>query len=494
MTSAQIKVMQDEINNSPGPHITLPENRDPEINMALLLKRDPSSFLKPMYLMLQYIKDEQKRCLSDPTLPNVKRISKAAFALLPMRRSFVPGSIAIDSTTLARLMSTDPAAKTFMAAKVKKVKSDPKDKTGNSLSDSEEAPEEIEESPKVDKHERYTALWASHFNLGEFMRRKKRRFDYRILTDGVSACVQLRGPKNLPPEPDEDSVFGISLPHFTPEQLKNKTVVGIDPGMISLLYMTSDVANPEYPTPQKPVRLEYRKAQREHDLHIKEFENERLHMKALAKLRGVDVIALETHLSQTDGRAASVEEYHKYVQAHQAVAKALYEHYSDERYRVMNFISFRGKQKSESKLVNEVKTKWGNDAVFAFGDWKRRKQMKGMSSVPLTRMRKVIKKAFQYVVDVPEFRTTVTCSKCRTGEMCEAFEDCKVRGLRRCNNEECGGLMARDYTAAMNIKLNLEHWISHGVWDPAFTRQGSGAGITVNTNKNEALVRLVASG
>ncbi len=45
-----------------------------------------------------------------------------------------------------------------------------------------------------------------------------------------------------------------------------------------------------------------------------------------------------------------------------------------------------------------------------------------------------------------------------------------VRGLRRCNNEECRVFMNRDYNASINIRLNLLHKIETGNWDPVFSQ------------------------
>ncbi len=95
------------------------------------------------------------------------------------------------------------------------------------------------------------------------------------------------------------------------------------------------------------------------------------------------------------------------------------------------------------------------------------------------------------VVDVPEYLTTQRCSKCvrhdRDGRMKEErtrliqIHDKKdpekrrwvyvdVRGLRRCNNDRCGVFFSRDYNAAINMRLQLCHWIEHGTWHPAYAR------------------------
>ena len=46
-----------------------------------------------------------------------------------------------------------------------------------------------------------------------------------------------------------------------------------------------------------------------------------------------------------------------------------------------------------------------------------------------------------------------------------------VRGIRRCQNEECEVRMNRDYNAAMNIRQNLIYWMEHeGTFNPLFQR------------------------
>jgi transposase len=84
------------------------------------------------------------------------------------------------------------------------------------------------------------------------------------------------------------------------------------------------------------------------------------------------------------------------------------------------------------------------------------------------------------VVDVPEGNTTKRCFKCEKGEMCPAMKRevpkwnkdsdklVDVRGIRRCNNADCGVLMNRDYNAAMNIRKNLLYRIEHEGWHPCF--------------------------
>ena len=60
-----------------------------------------------------------------------------------------------------------------------------------------------------------------------------------------------------------------------------------------------------------------------------------------------------------------------------------------------------------------------------------------------------------------------------------------VRGIRRCQNEECRVIMNRDYNAAINIRQNLLHYIQHGDWCPRFKRNQNtlGSDKTVVTSR-----------
>lgn len=145
----------------------------------------------------------------------------------------------------------------------------------------------------------------------------------------------------------------------------------------------------------------------------------------------------------------------------------------------MQWWRYKKKQKSENKLIKNIKKKFGKDAILAYGSWNRISQMKGLIPSPTTGIYKVLSKHFD-VVTVPEYNTTKTCNKCmkktlepvkrracpccesirkgairdaKTDELKETIREkgilCKrcqrhtsqreydVRGLRRCKNAEC---------------------------------------------------------
>ena len=198
--------------------------------------------------------------------------------------------------------------------------------------------------------------------------------------------------------------------------------------------------------------------------------------------------------------------------------------------------SYNQKRKSEPKLVKMIKEKFdpsgnGSNIVLAYGNWKETQQMKGLMPSPTTGIKWTLMQHFK-VVTVPEYNTTITCSKCNqptmdsflsrphhqwkkrrkwwhqvpspsmlpllpegsestTATATEAvlaatstisstttaggegdqMEAEKVYPVCCCKNEYCGVIMDRDYNAAINIQRNLLHFIENGDWLPCFSKK-----------------------
>lgn len=95
--------------------------------------------------------------------------------------------------------------------------------------------------------------------------------------------------------------------------------------------------------------------------------------------------------------------------------------------------SYNRKRKSESKLVKRIKDKFdpdgnGTNIVLAYGNWKETRQMKGCQPSPTTGIKRTLMQHFK-VVTVPEYNTTITCSKCNQPTMDSFIE--RVRKKRK---------------------------------------------------------------
>jgi hypothetical protein len=94
LTKVELRALQTRIYNGQQPHRTVPSAGTLPVDkpLAYHLKKSPHLFLRPMYDMLQFLKGSSFK--GKPCKP---------FALLPMRRAFVPGAILLDSEALYQL-------------------------------------------------------------------------------------------------------------------------------------------------------------------------------------------------------------------------------------------------------------------------------------------------------------------------------------------------------------------------------------------------------
>jgi len=326
-------------------------------------------------------------------------------------------------------------------------------------------------------------LWSTYFNLKQLkISKRKYQFDHSILTDGVSVSAQFATKGKLEKQSrkklkkikldikDEEEVDKIEV-----ASLKNRCVVGVDPGKHNVLYLTADDQNIE-------KRMKYTNIQRRVELGRKDFQ------RSERKIKTEMVQQAENQISNS--RASTTKGFQEYLKARFKVQDLLYSHYSNPVFHIHNWWSYRKKQKSEQKLVNSIKEKFGTDAVLAYGNWSRSTQMRGLIPSPTCGIKRMLSQHFT-IIDTPEYHTTKLCSKCHTGIMepvknktitkkkwngtskVEVQCEIDVRGLRRCNNAECAVLFNRDYNAAMNIRQNLLHYIDHGCWADRFMKKSN---------------------
>ena len=213
---------------------------------------------------------------------------------------------------------------------------------------------------------------------------------------------------------------------------------------------------------------------------------------------------LENSLSLHNTRTMSLIKFVDYLKARYIVEDALYGYYGHDLYRVHKWWTFGRTQKSEINLVKNIKEKFGDGCVLAYGDWSSPVQIKGTVSSPTVGLRRMLSKHFT-VIDVPEYNTTKTCCKCneplmkaflyrkRRRKKEEENEDAKaypVRGIRRCQNEECGVIVNRDYNAAINIRLNLLNHIKNGDWCERFKRKNNVRGSDDVSSRQDLAVSI----
>jgi hypothetical protein len=167
-----------------------------------------------------------------------------------------------------------------------------------------------------------------------------------------------------------------------------------------------------------------------------------------------------------------------YCKKKNEVNRKLFSHYGRHIFRKLKFNIYINTQKSESKMVNNFKEKYGKpeNCMVIMGDFSKGKNMKGKEPVICKKFRSIFRRNKYKVNMINEFRTSKLCNKCCG--TCETFfkrESHKpkdmyidevtgekkgkiiiVNGLVRCKNVKCNTIYNRDKNATLNMYKIVE--------------------------------------
>lgn len=320
--------------------------------------------------------------------------------------------------------------------------------------------------PNKDRVEKDT-LWYSFFRLPKVS--QKWRFNHSITTDGISLnvslvaktiAVQHKYDKGRQKKKKRKLASSFDFSH-----LAGRTIVGVDPGKINLVYMTSDSNTPTKKIDRR--RMRHTSKQRWKELNVVGMREEREFILS----SNPDVVTAQESLSILDSKSSSVSLFLEWLKTKERVHTTLSGFYRNIFFRQQRMWSRRKRQRSEDSLLHQVVNKFGKDCVLAWGDWGASLQTPGMPSTPNCRLRRKLSHHL-LVVDVPEANTSKLCCKCGSNlkgeKKMQGGKEKEIRGLRRCINDKCRVRISRDYNAAINIRLNLLHKISNGDWMERF--------------------------
>jgi len=311
-------------------------------------------------------------------------------------------------------------------------------------------------------------IWSTFFNLEhKVFRRKDYKFFSMIKTDGVGASVifyrsdknQDKLPKDVESNRKESYVDDMYV-----DNIENVKIVGIDVGKDDLLHCTDGSKFFRYTANQR--RLETRKKK-----YMK--INEKL--KKETHIEGLNVKKWETKLSTESRYTTNIEEFKNYLKVKLPLYSKLEEYYYDPLRRKLRWNTYINTQKSEAKMINNFKSKFGtsDDVIIAIGDYDQGSyHMKYKEPTKGKGMRKVLRQAGFQVLLVDEFRTSCKCHNCHCDT--EKFlyrenhkpqtkyqkengtyqEIVQVHGLLRCSSANgCGSLWNRDVNGCLNIRM-----------------------------------------
>jgi len=405
------------------------------------LKQNPHLYLRAMWTML-------KKC---------EECGVKGFALLPQQHSFVTGSITLNTATLKSIASCANLP----------VKGD-----------SDEF------------------IWNYVFGT-KLLETKNKKFKYLLDTDGVSCSFHMHKPalsgkkkseKNQRSntcflKDDEMRSKGMfDLPIFTNSEKRKAWVkeheskfVGVDPGLHNLLYVTK--AKHEK---KECLTYSFTRGFRDHQLLTKKYQRK----KEKWKQSDEKLMEMERQLSQSNSTCSSVNDYLAYLKLRWKFETPLFEFYSKQVYRKFRMDSFIKKQQSESQLCRNLKERFGNDVILCMGDWSKdqTRHFRGLAPMPQVGLRRRLARDF-LVLNTRESYSSKLCPCCekwlsvvkRKGDppwkkkrkQKERLElknveakDHEIRGLRKCDNTDCGIWWNRDRVGAVNILKNALSYIN----------------------------------
>ena len=353
------------------------------------------------------------------------------FQPLPLRNNIIPKHIILDTACIINLFCPE------------------KDKEGNKIKKGE-----LLSNVKDNQNE----VWSNLLNLNHrIFKNKHYQFHNQIQTDGISCCLlfirkDLKDKKwgaKVPLLEEQDFYNIEDLSKEQLDTLKDRTIIGCDPGKRSLVYMMDNKGN----------KLQYTAPQRKRESKAK--CNQRI---LLYERKKNGIIEKETQLSFQNSKSVDYEKFKMYLVEKNKLNKETTEFYKRDTWRKMKFRQYSYGKKSIDTFLNKIKETFGENLLIGYGNWSRDTQMKFFMPTMNKGLRKLIHKKYD-TITINECNTSKKCSDCyKDLEYYKDKENKKVFRLLICSNcVSCENkkivFRTRDANSSINILKLTKCWI-----------------------------------
>jgi hypothetical protein len=353
------------------------------------------------------------------------------FQPLPLRNNIIPKHIILDTASIINLFCPE------------------KDKDGNKVKKGE-----LLSNVKDNQNE----VWCNFFDLkNKIFKNKHYQFHNQIQTDGISCCLlfirkDLKDKKwgsRVPTLQDQEFHTIEDLSKEQLDTLKDRNIVGCDPGKRSLVYMMDKNGN----------KLQYTAPQRKRESKAK--TNQRI---LLQEKKKHNIIQKETELSFQNSKSVDYEKFEKYLVEKDKLNKETIEFYKRETWRKMKFRQYSYGKKSIDTFLNKIKETFGENILIGYGNWSRSTQMKHFMPTMNKGLRKLIHKKYD-TITINECNTSKKCCDCNNDlEYYKDKVEKKVFRLLVCSNcVSCENkkivFRTRDANSSINIMKLTSCWI-----------------------------------
>ena len=391
----------------------IPENVKKSVYYDVKVR--PFEYLKGM-LYMNYVLEKQESKLFQP---------------LPLRNNIIPKHIILDTACIINLFCHE------------------KDKEGNKIKKGQ-----LLSNVKDNQNE----VWSNLLNLKhKIFKNKDYQFHNQIQTDGISCCLLftrkvLKDKKwgaKVPVLEEQDFYNIEDLSKEQLDTLKDRTIIGCDPGKRSLVYMMDNKGN----------KLQYTAPQRKRESKTK--CNQRI---LLYERKKNGIIEKETQLSFQNSKSVDYEKFKMYLIEKNKLNKETIEFYKRDTWRKMKFRQYSYGKKSIDTFLNKIKETFGENILIGYGNWSRDTQMKFFMPTMNKGLRKLIHKKYD-TITINECNTSKKCCDCHKDlEYYKDKEGKKVFRLLVCSNcVSCENkkivFRTRDANSSINILKLTKCWI-----------------------------------
>jgi transposase len=247
--------------------------------------------------------------------------------------------------------------------------------------------------------------------------KKHYTFHHMIETDGIGCSIlllrnDLIGKRVNVKKGLSNEKYIDELDNY--EELQNKKIVAIDPGLNSLIYcVDSDNKNANV--------FQYTQDSRRKETKSKKYSKIILEQKK-TKINGKNIIEYETQLSKYNRKTLDFYKFKEYIKKKNEINNILMEFYNKHLFRKLKLNGYWNRQKNEYKMINNFKKIFGSpeNTIVTIGDFLQKQHMKYKEATKGKGIRTLFRKNGYKVFLVDEFRTSCKCSKCEGGE-CKKF-------------------------------------------------------------------------
>ena len=339
-------------------------------------------------------------------------------------------------------------------------------------------------------------IWDDNFKTDkkEF-KRNGYSFHHMIATDGIGASILFMKikadgkpiPKIMPYMAKQvkklETVKYIEDIEIT-DAIRKKKVVTIDPNYGDLIYALMET--PLYKNTIKDndgkiigeafhntIEFRYTQNQRRKEIGTKKYAKITENIKKTAQIEigkkkgkkiTKSVTEIETQLSDYNSKVCDYKKFKEYCKQKNNINRILFNHYLSKIYRKFKFNRYINTQKSESKMINNFKNKFGDskDILVIIGDFDKKENMKGKEPAICKKLRKIFQRHGYEAYLINEYHTSKLCNCCehenenflmrKSRKPKCANKQNLVWGIVRCKNVKCKLIHNRDVNACKNMQ------------------------------------------